>query len=415
VLSLVLADFHEQDSKEGSNVLVDHVHDLDILIGAKSSQNRNRAIWFEGLPDKYVGDRYYNANPNYAGNSANQINFIASGQLDDDDGAVNDREFKDAVAAAEVTDTQGGFEVWINQGGVYDPAAGSYGKQGHLGTGASVSAYYSNGSGAGTTIALGDFDNDGDRDVVLGTRTSANNGKLEFWVNNGDAVFTQLRVKDAQGEVNAVAVADFNNDGWPDVAAGTKTTNSENDGKLEVWLNTQTSDFNKVGDWTAGGQILTLAAGGMDNGSTIDIVAGTRTGTNRGEVELWLNQGGGYMVLADKATADSQVYSVAVGDLELTQNGLDIAAGTEDRSIQVWFCDPNASVPSGIIPATESWADANAGGVVNALAIGKVEKSVDYKAQDPLNDIVVGTAITETTGEIVIYLNPYVWTLLTTP
>ena len=116
-----------------------------------------------------------------------------------------------------------------------------------------------------------------------------------------------------------------------------------------------------------------------------------------------------------RASADSQVYSVAVGDLELTQNGLDIAAGTEDRSIQVWFCDPNASVPSGIIPATESWADANAGGVVNALAIGKVEKSVDYKAQDPLNDIVVGTAITETTGEIVIYLNPYVWTLLTTP
>ena len=49
--------------------------------------------------------------------------------------------------------------------------------------------------------------------------------------------------------------------------------------------------------------------------------------------------------------------------------------------------------------------------MVNAIAIGKVEASLDHQAKNVLNDIVVGTAITETTGEIVIYLNPYVWTL----
>jgi hypothetical protein len=40
---------------------------------------------------------------------------------------------------------------------------------------------------------------------------------------------------------------------------------------------------------------------------------------------------------------------------------------------------------------------------------------VDYPSKDLLNDVVVGTEISGTTGEIVIYLNPYVWTLPTTP
>ena len=52
---------------------------------------------------------------------------------------------------------------------------------------------------------------------------------------------------------------------------------------------------------------------------------------------------------------------------------------------------------------------ANAGGIVNAVAIVKVQASRDYPGEDLLNDIVVGTAVNQTTGEIVIYLNPYVW------
>ena len=44
------------------------------------------------------------------------------------------------------------LETWINQGGVYDEGIGSYGKPGYLGTGSSLSAYYSNGSGAGLSM-----------------------------------------------------------------------------------------------------------------------------------------------------------------------------------------------------------------------------------------------------------------------
>jgi hypothetical protein len=59
-----------------------------------------------------------------------------------------------------------------------------------------------------------------------------------------------------------------------------------------------------------------------------------------------------------------------------------------------------------------SWADANAGGAVNALAIGKLECSQDYPDTDPLADIVAGTATSTSTGDLVIYLNPYASTVL---
>jgi hypothetical protein len=48
---------------------------------------------------------------------------------------------------------------------------------------------------------------------------------------------------------------------------------------------------------------------------------------------------------------------------------------------------------------------------VNAVSIVKVEATKDHADSDLLYDIVCGTAKTTTSGEIVIYLNPYVWTL----
>jgi hypothetical protein len=115
------------------------------------------------------------------------------------------------------------------------------------------------------------------------------------------------------------------------------------------------------------------------------------------------------MTSSDYAAADDIVLSVGVGKIDLDDN-LDIACGTNARSVQSWFCVPDAAQANGIIPTDESWADANTGGVVNALSIRKIEAPADRSYLDPLNDIVCGTAISATSGEIVIYLNPFVWT-----
>jgi hypothetical protein len=117
------------------------------------------------------------------------------------------------------------------------------------------------------------------------------------------------------------------------------------------------------------------------------------------------------MTRGDSQLADDVVLSVAVGPIDYGNTSNDIVAGTAARSVQCWFCDRAAATPDKIIPSLESWADANAGGLVNAVSIVKVEATKDNADSDLLNDIVCGTAKTTTSGEIVIYLNPYVWTL----
>jgi hypothetical protein len=151
-----------------------------------------------------------------------------------------------------------------------------------------------------------------------------------------------------------------------------------------------------------------MAAGQLNDDSYVDLIAGERTGTNTGQVEFWKNDGSGNFSRADYVSADGPVTAVALGTID-PDYSLDVLAGNENRSVQSWFC--NSSVSDDILPAAESWADANTGGVVNAIAVGKVETSGDTPDEDPLYDVIVGTAITSTTGEIVIYLNPYVFTL----
>jgi len=69
-------------------------------------------------------------------------------------------------------------------------------------------------------------------------------------------------------------------------------------------------------------------------------------------------------------------------------------------SVQAWFCDPLAEAESGILPAGESWSDANAGGAVKDVAIAKVETSCDTPHLDLLNDVIVGTSVTSSQGEV---------------
>jgi hypothetical protein len=78
--------------------------------------------------------------------------------------------------------------------------------------------------------------------------------------------------------------------------------------------------------------------------------------------------------------------------------------------VQAFVCDPSAS-GGNIIPDVQSWADANAGGAVNAVAIGRLECSLGRPDDDPLPDIVAGTATSASTGDLVIYLNPYASTI----
>jgi len=400
VLCLASADLNEIDWQEGSLVTSGDQHDWDIIAGTSPGGGNNVEIWFSGWPDRYPGNRLYNSYPNYFGATSREIGGLAAAQLN----PLGDA-YTDLVGAVAVSDNAGGFEVWMNQ---------AAGHPGWVGTGASSTVptkFYNEGSGAGRDVETADLDLDGDPDVVLGTRTGSNIGAIQVWENDGSGSFTHRTTLVASGEVNAVAVADFNGDGWPDLATGTKTNNNDKTGKVEVWINNQSFGFTRLGPWSSGGKVNALAAGSMDDDGTVDLVAGTKTGNSSGKVELWLNDGYGNLSKADEAAAEDVVLCVALGQIDYGNSSLDIVAGNEGETIQAWFCDPSAAQNNGIIPLYESWSDAYAGGVVHDLVIRKLEANQDDPSADVLNDIVAGTSINASSGEIVLYFNPYVWTL----
>lgn len=396
VLSMVVGDLSELDSQEGSDTAVDGQYDADIILGTKAGSVNNMSVWFNGQPDKYPGERLYDNTPNYYGNSPYDIQGIAYGDLVSAGYGEND-----VVAAVRVSDTSGGFQTWLNQWAM-DP--------GRIGTGVSTTtpdAYYSNSSGQGNAIVLIDVDQDGDLDVVLGTRTGANAGKVEIWHNDSMGNFTFDESFAASGEVLCLTAVDWNNDGWMEFAAGTVSHSNDKTGQVNLFVN-QTGAVSMAGQFNANGRVNAISAADLTGDGLPDLVTGLKTGNNSGKVQVWKNAGTGF-VWADEAVADGVVLSVATGLIDIGNNYPDVVAGNADHTIQAWFSDPNDGFD--VLPTFESWADANAGGEVHAIGIAKLEEGAPNAGSDVLYDIVAGTAISATEGEIVIYLNPYVWTL----
>jgi hypothetical protein len=152
----------------------------------------------------------------------------------------------------------------------------------------------------------------------------------------------------------------------------------------------------------------------MDSDNLPDVVVAVKTGNNTGKCEFWHNNGTmtGSLTKQDDVSTAGPATALAVGPLVYNSTNNDIVVGTAGAgggtppAVEAFFCNPSAAAGN-IIPATLSWQDANAGGTVNALAIGRLECSQDHLDQDPVPDIVAGTSTGASTGDIVIYLNPY--------
>jgi 6-phosphogluconolactonase (cycloisomerase 2 family) len=307
-----------------------------------------------------------------------------------------------------------GFDVPGNNGGLSQggTAWGDFDSDGDLdvlaggndGTNSQVRVYKSNGNGTFTStavnvaaansglkdgdVAWGDFDSDGDLDV-LANGSDGSNRQLRVYKNNGNATFNTTAVE-VPGSANvglstgAVTCGDFDNDGDLDVlAGGYDGTNNQ----LRVYKNNGNATFDGTAINVAGSN-NGLRAGGVawgdfDNDADLDVLISGTDGTNR-QLRVYANNGNGtFNATATNVAGSNNGLSdgrVAWGDFDKDGDLEVLVSGTDGTNHQLRTYSNNGN---GTFNATATNVAGSNGGLTNsAVAVGdyNVDGNIDVLA-----------------------------------
>jgi hypothetical protein len=200
------------------------------------------------------------------------------------------------------------------------------------------------------SVVIGDMDDDGDVDLVVGNDNAAN----RLYLNNGTAdPFSGITGSDITTDANAtysIALGDVDGDGDLDVAAGNLYQIPYSDVN-RLYLNNGTADpFNGVtgSDITADAHnTRAVALGDMDGDGDLDVVTGDYGQTNR----LYLNNGTADPfsgVTGSDITADAHyTLAIALGDVD-GDGDLDVAAGNSNQFNRLYLNNGTADPFSGV-------------------------------------------------------------------
>ncbi len=244
---------------------------------------------------------------------------------------------------------------------------------------------------------------------LVGTKTTSGYGNLEFWVDTGGGNLAHVWSSDitsdsygSLGEVASIAVGDFTDDGYPDIAIG------QNDGSYGGRVSIFEADPSVTWTWKeemifrTSGAVLAMEAVDMaeDDEYDTDLLVGTSIALGHGYLELWHNDGGKFGVAdstggyspSDWLDAGGEVLSMATSYLD-PDVFPDVIAGIRSNS---YAGSLNVYRTFGYLPSSgTAWSHNGSGEVVTL--------TVDDFNIDGLSDIAVGTRTAATTGELVVY------------
>jgi prepilin-type N-terminal cleavage/methylation domain-containing protein len=375
----------------------DNNNDKEILLGTKYvSGISNLNIWKnewknQSTPNSAVFDQ----NPWYNRTPTEDILSIAMGDLGGD--SRND-------VITGLTSASGKVLVWITQGSGND--------KGVLPT-TPNSFFISNGIADVLSAVLYPIDADADMDAIIGTEYLTNQGRFEVWFNDGSGTFSntasdvyQMAGAHLLGSVMSIGIGQVVGSHSHDVVLGTAT--GVNTGKIEIFRDNGAPNgrFTYFGTIDATGEVNSIALYDMleDSYGDLDIIAGTTTGLGTGIVELWLNNGDGTFGVdtgmgayapSDTARFNGEILTLGVNRMDRDIYP-DIAVGLKRANVYsgalaVMQC--YGYMPSG----GSAWMSADIGEAIT-LTVSDFNKDYAY-------DMAVGTRTSFSQGHVVVFFN----------
>lgn len=140
-------------------------------------------------------------------------------------------------------------------------------------------------------VAIGDLNNDGWADIVLAGRIDSFDYTAKVYMNQGDAVFTELPATLEPSRYSSISLADYSGDGFLDVLiAGSNNSDAL---LTRLYKNIQGNSFEFVPTPMTGVIQGSVAFGDMNNDGLIDVIlTGSNVSTGATRVtEIYLNQG----------------------------------------------------------------------------------------------------------------------------
>ena len=226
-------------------------------------------------------------------------------------------------------------------------------------------------------VALGDFYNDGNLDILL-TGYSSTGAVAQVWRTSGNGTFTNINAGLPGVLYSSVALGDYDNDGNLDILL-TGTTNGFGTGAItELWRNLGNGTFTNIPTGLPGVSQGAVAWGDFNQDGRLDILLSGYTQTGA-VCQVWRNLGNGTFTNMNAGLPGVYQSSVALADYDNDGN-LDIMlAGVDNQTnliCQVWrntgnwvFTNINAGLP-GIRSGSVTWADFDNDGRPDLLLSG---------------------------------------------